>query len=225
MNVREEYKEAGEKGKPKEGKPKSADPGTRQVKTGKLKGTGTATLEDGSQKTVSITVDDVGEQASKQWLYGRPFVTLFIGDDSHPEWGAPAEELVEILTNRELKVFFRLLRKGAWDSNFAPVNTSQLGREMGMAQPNVARAIARMVEANVLLRHDDKDGRHYQYRINPYLLWRGGAKSYNEEARRQPICGIGEEKELVKRRPVRRKDPVPEGMHELVSARNTRKVA
>lgn len=116
-------------------------------------------------------------QRARKASYGQPFVVLF-----------PAAFLAvaDILTQREMRVFARILSKVGYGDNFVPISGKEIAEATKLSPSAVSRAIGRMKAARILIRSREKDGRQSRYRLNRLLCWRGDAMSYLKYARRSP---------------------------------------
>ena len=76
------------------------------------------------------------------------------------------------------KVLFKLLARLDYE-NWLSISQETLAEEIGMKQPNVARAIRDLVQTEILeVSKDDTDKRRNSYRLNANLGWRGDARQW-----------------------------------------------
>lgn len=61
--------------------------------------------------------------------------------------------------------------------NLLLVNQTDMGRKLGMKQPNVARSLKILLKKNLLI-EGPKTGRSKTYRLNPNVGWKGTAKNH-----------------------------------------------
>jgi hypothetical protein len=98
-------------------------------------------------------------------------------------WFAMAQNPLMELAKADLgdearRVLFALLSKLDFE-NFISLNQAELGRELGIKPSNMSRAVARLVQENVLLA-----GPRLQlkgtYTLNPAYGWKGSARSHQD---------------------------------------------
>lgn len=79
------------------------------------------------------------------------------------------------------KVLFLILARLDFE-NWINLNQTGCAGEIGMKQPNFARALRKLQDLGVLL-VGPKVGRNATFRLNPNFGWKGSAKGHNEALR------------------------------------------
>ena len=98
-----------------------------------------------------------------------------VHDDVSRRLGIPFNAFVSSSTS---KVLFKLLARLDYE-NWLSISQETLAEEIGMKQPNVARAIRDLVQTEILeVSKDDTDKRRNSYRLNANLGWRGDARQW-----------------------------------------------
>ena len=98
-------------------------------------------------------------------------------------WLAMAQEPLMKLAQADLgkeamRVLFAALAKLDFE-NWLSLSHADLGRELGIARPNVSRAIARLIQEGVLIAGPKLHGRG-TYTLNPQYGWKGSAKGHQQ---------------------------------------------
>ena len=82
------------------------------------------------------------------------------------------------MTGETLRVWMYLMSRLGFE-NFIVLKRAEVSEELGMKGPHVSRAIAKLVDKELLIR-GPKVGHSYAYRLNMDVAWKGGKDSYNE---------------------------------------------
>lgn len=133
----------------------------------------------------TVMVGGLAQKRPKAKL-GREFCAMFTGKvdmqtgEVDPKLGLPFVALVELLTHRELLVFGHLVAFLPYGDGFVPVDTKLIAEMSGLAQSAVSNAITKMTQVGILMKSEVKNGRLTQYRVNPWILWKGQAKDFNK---------------------------------------------
>ena len=85
------------------------------------------------------------------------------------------------LTGELLRIWLHLMGTLGFE-NFVIVNCTQIAKELNIKQPNVSRAMKKMVQKGLLLQ-GPRNGRFSSYRLSLDIGWKGSAKAYNENIR------------------------------------------
>ncbi len=98
-------------------------------------------------------------------------------------WLAMAQNPLMELAKADLgdearRVLFALLAKLDFE-NFIALNQSELGRELGIKQSNVSRAVARLAREGVLLVGPRLQSKG-TYTLNPAYGWKGSARGHQD---------------------------------------------
>ncbi len=91
-------------------------------------------------------------------------------------WVAVYQEVItqvakEKLTGEQCSVFLYLLGKVDFE-NYLTINQSDVAQALGIRQPNVARAIKKLKELNIIV-EGPRAGLNKTYRLNPYVAHKG----------------------------------------------------
>lgn len=108
------------------------------------------------------------------------------------------------------KVLFLVLARLDFE-NWINLNQTACAVEIGMKQPNFARALRKLVDLGVLL-VGPKVGRNATFRLNPNFGWKGSAKGHNEALRaRMKAKGLSVVGEAPSERDERTRDMFEQG--------------
>ena len=77
----------------------------------------------------------------------------------------------EKLSYEEYRVFLKLLSRVDFE-NYLTVSQGELAQELGMKQPNIARAIKGLCNRKVII-EGPRAGLNKTYRFNPYIAHKG----------------------------------------------------
>ena len=93
-------------------------------------------------------------------------------------WLAVSQEALEAWADANLQQeTYRVLMKicGRLDfENYILINQTEIASSLGMRQPNFARSLKRLVDAEILFK-GPRAGRQFTYRLNPHYGWKGKA--------------------------------------------------
>ena len=78
------------------------------------------------------------------------------------------------LSGETLNVFLALVSRLDFE-NYIPLNQTELSKEMGIARPNISRAIRKLVELGILT-EGPRAGLNKMYMLNPYVGIKGRQK-------------------------------------------------
>ena len=82
------------------------------------------------------------------------------------------------LNTEQSRVLFKLLTYLDYE-NWIAISQETLAQELDMKQGNVARAIKRLVQVEVIeVQREARDKRRSEYRLNAHLGWKGDAKQW-----------------------------------------------
>lgn len=84
--------------------------------------------------------------------------------------------LKNVTRTDDFRVLMALLEKLDFQNTIA-INQTDIGRDLGMAPPQVNRAISRLIKLGALI-PGPKTGVNRAYRLNPHFGWKGSAKSH-----------------------------------------------
>ncbi len=97
-------------------------------------------------------------------------------------WFAMSQSALTVLKGfkrvDDFRVLMALLEQLDFD-NFIMASQSDIAKDLDMAQPQVSRAIKRLVEVGALI-DGPKVGTHRTYRLSPDFGWKGSARSHRE---------------------------------------------
>ncbi|MBR5914145.1 MAG: GIY-YIG nuclease family protein [Selenomonadaceae bacterium] len=78
------------------------------------------------------------------------------------------------LPNEQYRVFLKLLSKTDFE-NYLTISQTELSKELGMKQPNIAKAIKGLCEQNIII-EGPRIGLNKSYRLNPYIAHKGSER-------------------------------------------------
>ena len=98
-------------------------------------------------------------------------------------WMAMAQEPLMALAKANLgdearRVLFAVLAKLDFE-NFISINQAEMGRELNMKQPNVNRAMSKLIKEGVIIA-GPRLQRKGTYSLNPQYGWKGSARGHQE---------------------------------------------
>ena len=101
-------------------------------------------------------------------------------------WMAMAQEPLMALAKANLgdearRVLFAVLAKLDFE-NFISINQAEMGRELNMKQPNVNRAMGKLIKEGVIIA-GPKLQRKGTYSLNPQYGWKGSARGHQDALR------------------------------------------
>ena len=119
------------------------------------------------EKHYYVTTDEEGNIKGyfplKEKSLGKDWVAMYQSAlMALAKWNLPSEQY---------RVFFVLLSETGFD-NYIYISQKYIADELGMKQPNVARAIKGLKEKNVIV-EGPRAGLHKTYRLNPYIAHKG----------------------------------------------------
>lgn len=144
-----------------------------------------APAPDGMKRFAQAENGDVADPETGE-LYEQSFVAVHIRKPRNgfsDGWVAMSQSAVlqiaqSNLGQDALRVFLALSAHLDFN-NLIQVCQSDVAKTLNMKQPNVHRAIRRLVDAEIIL-EGPKIGKHRSYRLNPYFGWKGSAKAHHE---------------------------------------------
>lgn len=84
------------------------------------------------------------------------------------------------LTGADHRVMFAMMNHVGWE-NRIDVCLDTLCEELEMKKPHVSTSIKKLVRVDIIEKVPGKtDPRKWHYRFNPYFLWKGSVKSWEE---------------------------------------------
>lgn len=153
-----------------------------------------APVPNGMKRFAQAENGDVADPETGE-LYEQSFVAVHIKKPRNgfsDGWVAMSQSAVlqiaqSNLGQDALRVFLALSAHLDFN-NLIQVCQSDISKTLNMRQPNVHRAIKKLVKAEIIL-EGPRIGKHRSYRLNPYFGWKGSAKAHHEalQAQKQKV--------------------------------------